>query len=177
MSFSVILPTLNEKDHILDLIEEISNIFKNKKIIYEIIIVDDSSIDGTQDIVENELERKPFLKLIKRQHKVRNLADSINEGISLAKFNFVIWMDADFQHPPKYIENFIEEIKTFDVVISSRFLKDSERYFENKRFEKDINENQSYFYNKLCKILLYDDITDYTSGFICAKKKFLITIF
>tara|TARA_A100001015_G_scaffold138538_1_gene153520 strand:- start:3204 stop:3944 length:741 start_codon:yes stop_codon:yes gene_type:complete len=171
MSFSVILPTLNEKDHILDLIEEISNIFKNKKIIYEIIIVDDSSIDGTQDIVENELERKPFLKLIKRQHKVRNLADSINEGISLAKFNFVIWMDADFQHPPKYIENFIEEIKTFDVVISSRFLKDSERYFENKRFEKDINENQSYFYNKLCKILLYDDITDYTSGFICAKKK------
>ena len=53
MSFSVILPTLNEKGHILKLIEEISYIFKTFKKEYEIIVVDDNSNDGTFEIVKN----------------------------------------------------------------------------------------------------------------------------
>ena len=81
-------------------------------------------------------------------------------------------MDADFQHPPKYIKKFIEKSKNFDVIISSRFLEGSERYFNNNVLKKEINENQSYFFNKLCRILLFRDITDYTSGYICIKKKF-----
>ena len=81
-------------------------------------------------------------------------------------------MDADFQHPPKYIKNFIEKSKNFDVIISSRFLEASDRYFNNNVLKKEINENQSYFFNKLCRILLFRDITDYTSGYICIKKKF-----
>ena len=64
MSFSVILPTLNEKGHIIELIEEISNIFILKKE-FEIIVVDDNSTDGTQDVVEQHLSDKKYLKLIK----------------------------------------------------------------------------------------------------------------
>ena len=47
MSFTVILPTLNENGHILKLIEEISIIFKTQKKNFEIIVVDDNSSDGT----------------------------------------------------------------------------------------------------------------------------------
>lgn len=173
MSFSVILPTLNEKGHIIELIDEISNIFKTKKKSFEIIVVDDNSIDGTQSAVENYALNKNFLKLIKRDFKKRNLAKSIQEGINKAKFEFIIWMDADFQHPPKYIENFIKETNVNDVIISSRFLKDSKRYFNTDKFKKEINENQSYFFNKLCRLFLFKDFTDYTSGFICIKKKIL----
>ena len=86
MSFSVILPTLNEKGHIIELIDEISNIFKTKKKSFEIIVVDDNSIDGTQSAVENYALNKNFLKLIKRDFKKRNLAKSIQEGINKAKF-------------------------------------------------------------------------------------------
>ena len=86
-------------------------------------------------------------------------------------FDNLVWMDADFQHPPKYIEKFIELSDTNDAIICSRFLNNSERYFNNPELNKDINENQSYFYNKLCKLFLYKDITDYTSGFISIKKK------
>ena len=82
-------------------------------------------------------------------------------------------MDADFQHPPKYIKNFIERSESYDVVISSRFLKKSERYFNTDKLKKEINENQSYFFNKLCKLLLFKDLTDYTSGFICVRKAIL----
>ena len=172
MSFSVILPTLNEKGHILKLIEEISNIFEINKINYEIIVVDDNSDDGTYEIVENFKKNNSYVKTILRKNKKKSLPSSLNEGISLSKYENLIWMDADFQHPPKYIKNFIEKSKNFDVIISSRFLEGSERYFNNNVFKKEINENQSYFFNKLCRILLFRDITDYTSGYICIKKKF-----
>ncbi len=172
MSFSVILPTLNEKGHILKLIEEISNIFEINKINYEIIVVDDNSDDGTYEVVENFKKNNANIKTILRKNKKKSLPSSLNEGISLSKYENLIWMDADFQHPPKYIKNFIEKSKNFDVIISSRFLEGSDRYFNNDVLKKEINENQSYFFNKLCRILLFRDITDYTSGYICIKKKF-----
>ncbi len=171
MGFSVILPTLNENGHIEDLINNISNIFENKQIDYEIIVVDDNSLDGTIETIKNMLKKKINLKLIVRENKSKNLADSLNDGIKKSMFDNLVWMDADFQHPPKYIEKFIELSDTNDAIICSRFLNNSERYFNNPELNKDINENQSYFYNKLCKLLLYKDITDYTSGFISIKKK------
>ena len=171
MGFSVILPTLNENGHIKDLINNISNIFENKQIDYEIIVVDDNSLDGTIETIKNMLKKKINLKLIVRENKSKNLADSLNDGIKKSMFDNLVWMDADFQHPPKYIEKFIELSDTNDAIICSRFLNNSERYFNNPELNKDINENQSYFYNKLCKLFLYKDITDYTSGFISIKKK------
>jgi len=171
MGFSVILPTLNENGHIEDLINNISNIFENKQIDYEIIVVDDNSLDGTIETIKNMLKKKLNLKLIVRENKSKNLADSLNDGIKKSMFDNLVWMDADFQHPPKYIEKFIELSDTNDAIICSRFLNNSERYFNNPELNKDINENQSYFYNKLCKLFLYKDITDYTSGFISIKKK------
>ncbi len=171
MGFSVILPTLNENGHIKDLINNISNIFENKQIDYEIIVVDDNSLDGTIETIKNMLKKKLNLKLIVRENKNKNLADSLNDGIKKSLFDNLIWMDADFQHPPKYIIKFIEGADINDAIICSRFLNNSERYFDNPELNKDINENQSYFYNKLCKLLLYKDITDYTSGFVSIKKK------
>ena len=172
MSFSVILPTLNENGHILKLINEIASIFLNKKKNFEIIVVDDNSNDGTYETVKNHEKDNLFLKTILRSNKKENLANSINEGISLSKYENVIWMDADFQHPPKYINDFIDKSQNFDVVICSRFLKKSDRYFNNKELKKEINENQSYLFNSLCRKLLFTKITDYTSGYICTKKKF-----
>ena len=104
MEYSIILPTLNEKNHILDLINSISDVLKKKNLIYEIIIVDDNSTDGTIDLVKSLLSKIDFLKLVVRSNLRKNLAQSINDGIKNAKYQNIIWMDADFQHPPKYIE-------------------------------------------------------------------------
>ena len=172
MSFSVILPTLNENGHIIKLIEEISHIFKVREIQYEIIVVDDNSDDGTYETVKKFQKSAPYLKSLLRKNKKRNLANSLNDGIFIAKFENLIWLDADFQHPPKYIKEFINKSERFDVVISSRFLEGSDRYFKNSNLEKEINENQSYLFNKICQNMLFEDITDYTSGFICIKRKF-----
>jgi len=171
MKYSVILPTLNENNHIVDLINSISNVFKKKNLVYEIIIVDDNSVDGTIDTVENIKDGYNFLQLIVRKNQKKNLAQSINDGIKQSKYENIIWMDADFQHPPMYIGDLISNIDKHEAVICSRFLKKSCRYFNDEKFEKNLNENQSYIYNKLCKFFLFKDISDYTSGYICIKKK------
>ena len=171
MQYSVILPTLNENGHITSLILAIEKIFKFNKKVFEIIVIDDNSTDGTIDTVKSLVQQNNNLKLNVRTNLKKNLAKSLSLGVRLAQYENIIWMDADFQHPPKYIEEFIKKSDQFDAIICSRFLKGSERYFKDENLNKDINENQSYIFNQICKLLLYKDITDYTSGYICIKKK------
>ena len=173
MSYSVILPTLNEKGHIIELIKKIRFIFSEIHQKYEIILVDDNSTDGTIDLVKNVEKDYDNIKLFVREDVKKNLAKSINLGIQNSKYENVIWMDADFQHPPEYIKLFHDFQKKYDLIVFSRFLKNSTRYFENDKSKKELNENQSFFYNKLCNFFLYRDFTDYTSGFICVKKKII----
>ena len=171
MSYTVILPTLNESGHIVSLIKDIGSALSELKQKYEIIIVDDNSSDGTIDLVRKIGKEKPEVQLFVRENKKKNLAKSINLGIQKSKYENIIWMDADFQHPPDNIKLFHNYQEKFDLIIFSRFLKDSTRYFDDNISKKKINEPGSIFFNKLCRSLLYKDITDYTSGFICIKKK------
>ena len=169
-SYSVILPTLNEVGHINSLIEDISNIFEKFNIDYEIIIVDDNSEDGTVKEVLKIINSRIKIHLRKKK---RNLVDSLNEGIGISKKKNIIWMDADYSHPPYYIEQFIKlkDRNNFDIIVCSRFLKDSVRYYDIHNKKKAGIDLLSNFLNNICKIFLFSDFTDYTSGFICIKKE------
>ena len=173
MSYSVVLPTLNEAGHIVDLIKKIRSVFLEINTNFEIIVVDDSSFDGTDKLCKEMVVEFENLSFFSRSGLKKNLAKSINLGIQKSKYENIIWMDADFQHPPDFFTLFHKYHDQYDVLIFSRFLKDSIRYFEKEKYKKEVNENQSVFFNKLCNFLLYKDITDYTSGFICIKKKLL----
>ena len=170
MNYSIILPTLNENGHIIQLIKSIKKNFHNKKNNYEIIVVDDNSTDGTISTLKKFKKKNKKVKIFVRNNKKRNLAESLNLGISKAKYENLVWLDADFQHPPEYIKEIFKYSKEYDVVIFSRFLKKSIRYFDKNIKTKEANEDQSIFFNKLCKFIFYKDITDYTSGYICIKK-------
>ena len=171
-SYSVILPTLNEAGHINSLIKDISNNFEKFNIEYEIIIVDDNSIDGT---VEKILEIKNLNIIIhKRKGKKKSLVNSLNEGINLANKDNIIWMDADYSHPPNYIEQFIKlKNNNLDLIVCSRFLKDSVRYYSNKNLKPIGIDILSFILNKICQKILFNDFTDYTSGYICIKKNLI----
>jgi len=170
MNYSIILPTLNENGHIIQLIESIKNNFKDKKNNYEIIVVDDNSTDGTINTLKIFKKKNKRVKLFVRHNKKRNLAKSLNLGISKAKYENLVWLDADFQHPPEYIKTIFKYSEKYDVIIFSRFLEKSIRYFDKNINTKEANEDQSIFFNKLCKFIFYKNITDYTSGYICIKK-------
>ena len=72
-----------------------------------------------------------------RSGQKKNLADSINLGIEKSKYENIIWLDADFQHPPEYIGSFHKYIDKHDLIIFSRFLSQSKRYFEDEKFKKE----------------------------------------
>ena len=64
----------------------------------------------------------------------------------------IIWMDADYSHPPIYLKKFVSEnIIEYDVIVFSRFLSDSERYFESKKIKPKLIDNLSIYLNKICK--------------------------
>lgn len=177
-SYSVILPTLNEAGHIKSLLLDISKIFYNLKLDYEIIVVDDNSSDGTIDEIK-KIDQKNII-IHQRINKKKNLVISINEGINLAKNKYVIWMDADYSHPPGYIEEFInlnEKQKDIDLIVCSRFLKESKRYYDDLNIKPVSIDLLSHFLNKICNFFLYRDFTDYTSGYICIKNEIINKIY
>ena len=171
MSYSVILPTLNEAGHIVQLVNQISEALLKTNEKFEIIIVDDSSTDKTPELCRDLEKKRENTYFYSRTGQKKNLAKSINLGIEKSKFENIIWLDADFQHPPEYIYLFHKYASKYDWIIFSRFLNESKRYFEDERYKKEINENQSVLFNKICRLFLYKDLSDYTSGFICIKKK------
>ena len=140
MTYSVILPTLNEKNHIIQLIEKIAGIFQNVKKKFEIIVVDDNSSDGTIEILKKYEKTVDFLKIIVREGK-KNLASSINEGTIEAQMNSLS-DDADFQHPRIFGKFY--RLFNHDAVICSRFLRDSDILIKDNS-KKKIMKNQKLF--------------------------------
>lgn len=121
MKILIIIPTYNEKDNIDKIINEI---FLQSIDNLEILIVDDNSVDGTKEIL-NKLKSQNKINLIERSSK-QGLASAYIEGFKYAiehNFDFIIQMDADFSHNPKYLNEIISNLKTYDVVIASRNIK------------------------------------------------------
>jgi dolichol-phosphate mannosyltransferase len=172
-SYSVILPTLNEAGHIQKLILDISQIFTLGHYEYEIIVIDDNSTDGTIDIVKSIQNENLNIKIFVREDKKKNLVESLKDGIKFSNYKYVIWLDADYSHPPEYINEFIlnNNKNDYDILVFSRFLKDSKRYFSLANINPVIIDSMSIFLNKICQNLLFKDFTDYTSGYICIKKE------
>ena len=124
---SVIIPTFNESQNILRVINEIENNLKNCD--YEIIVVDDNSPDGTADTVKKYTTSNSRVSCIKRTWK-KGLSSAVVEGYALSTKKHICVIDGDGQHDPKNLELFIEafENNELDIVIGSRFLNKSKTH-------------------------------------------------
>ncbi|MDP8003139.1 MAG: glycosyltransferase [Caldisphaera sp.] len=122
---SIVLPTYNESGNIIPLINRIDEIMKKSDCYsYEIIVVDDNSPDGTYKLVEEISRKNNNIKLLLRKEK-RGLSSAIIDGIKISKGDYIIVMDADFQHPPELIPLLLEQAlkNNDDVVVASRYKK------------------------------------------------------
>jgi dolichol-phosphate mannosyltransferase len=116
---SIVSPTYNESENIRLLIERISQAMSNRK--YEIIVVDDNSSDGTVDVAK-ELSNNYPVKILVRNGKF-GLASAILTGFEHAKGSIIGVIDADLQHPPEYLLEFVKAIEQggCDVAVGSRY--------------------------------------------------------
>lgn len=167
---SIILPTYNEAENIIELIKQINRKVEGKK---EIIIVDDNSPDMTSKIVKKYIKKtKSKNTFLKTRYTNHGLTNSIKEGIRLSKGDVVVWLDCDFSMPPKVINRLLFKIKKGnDIAVGSRFVKGG-RIKELDRAQKDspLAIMLSRLMNYSIQLLLGWHFKDYTSGFIAVKK-------
>ena len=117
----VIIPTYNEKENIIPILEAIFQLGQG----YHVLVIDDSSPDGTANIVR-QLQQKYSgqLFLEERQGKL-GLGTAYIHGFKWAvlhHYQFIFEMDADFSHNPKDLDRLYEAFKYqgVDVAVGSR---------------------------------------------------------
>ncbi|MCM8784144.1 MAG: polyprenol monophosphomannose synthase [Candidatus Omnitrophica bacterium] len=166
MSFVVVIPIYNEKEHIKPLIKEILAVENVSKI----IVIDDNSSDGTGGVLDELKEEVWQLKVIHRPQKL-GLGTAYIEGFRLAlkeDCNFILQMDGDFSHDPKYIPQMLEAIKTCDLVIGSRYI--SQGGIKNWSLWRRLLSKVASIY---VRIITKMPLNDPTSGFKCFRRKVL----
>ena len=171
MNIAIVIPTYNEKDTLPSLIAKLTTEVKRIAEKFSIVIMDDSSPDGTGKIAENLNKIYQNIIVIKRPSKL-GLGSAYKQGFQfvLDKLNpdYVVQMDADHSHDPREISLMAEKIKDNDFVIASRHLADS--VVEGWGARRKILHSLAGSFAKKCAKL---EITDPTSGFRMFKKSVL----
>ncbi|HSU68432.1 MAG TPA: polyprenol monophosphomannose synthase [Tepidisphaeraceae bacterium] len=119
---SVVVPTLNEAGNLATLIGRIDAELRGRP--YEILLIDDSSTDGTADLVRRLSAMNP-VRLIERESPTGGLSGAVILGLSEARGQFLVVMDADLQHPPEQIPDLLAPLESNEAefVLGSRYVR------------------------------------------------------
>jgi dolichol-phosphate mannosyltransferase len=119
MKTVVMLPTYNERENIRGIIEAILKVDPS----LEVLVVDDSSPDGTGDIAEELAKDTGRVRVLHRKERGRGTAGFAGFRWAVENgFDCLVEMDADFSHDPAVIRDFMREIADCDVVVGSRYV-------------------------------------------------------
>jgi dolichol-phosphate mannosyltransferase len=118
---SLVIPTLREADNIGGLLVHIRSVLDPLKMAYEILVVDDDSRDGTEEIVSAISQKDPRVRLLIRKGE-RGLSGAVLYGWRQTDASILGVMDADLQHPPELLPKLIAAIFAGnDLAIGSRY--------------------------------------------------------
>ncbi len=165
---TILVPTFNENKNIFLFVETLNKI--NLRFKHNILFVDDNSKDGTLKELVRVKKKFNNIEYIVRKEKNRDLTQSLVYAINYIKDQYTLVMDCDLQHDYNKINLIIEKIveNDYDLVIGSRFIKDGQNIFMNKR---RIFESKLGIF--LVKFLGINNIKDPLSGFFIIRTKLL----
>ncbi|MBI2666586.1 glycosyltransferase [Candidatus Woesearchaeota archaeon] len=166
---SVITITYNERENIRLFITVVSRILSDAKINGEIIVVDDSSPDGTSEVVLEMKKLFPHVTLIKRPGKM-GIGSAYFTGFNAARGKVVAFLDADLSHAPEVLPELYDLATKGEIAFGSRYLG-------NTKFETDFAHRMgTYLLNFWIRLWLNTGVYDHTNGYIVAKKEILDSI-
>ena len=160
----ILLPTLNEAHHVRALYKKILS----HRLNFNFLFIDDGSIDGTWEIIKNiKKSNKKKVFTIKRSNR-KGIGKAHKDGLLWAykkKYDYLITMDSDFAHDPKYIKNLIKKRIKNDLVIGSRYLKKNSTP-NWPIFRKFLSRGA-----RISSFILYNHKFDSTNAFRCYNLK------
>jgi dolichol-phosphate mannosyltransferase len=157
----VVVPTYNERENILALVQATKDAHVPG---LTLLFVDDSSPDGTADVIGEAMAREPWVKLLRRKAKLgigSAYQDGFKEAIASFSPDVLVEMDADLQHPPSLIPSLVGAVKTgADVAIGSRYVEGGSAP-KFSLWRRTVSRGA----NAYAKVLLRISVRDATSGF------------
>ncbi|HVW65932.1 MAG TPA: glycosyltransferase family 39 protein [Nitrosospira sp.] len=163
LKFSVVVPTLNEADNIDPLLTRLFALHVAHDD-YEVIIVDDGSVDGTPQKVR-EWEGRGNVHLLERREKP-DLTGSILAGAAMARGEVIVVMDADLSHPPERLPALVAPVLdgSHDVAVGSRYVPggSTEGWPVHRQL---LSRLGGWLARPIC------DVSDATSGFFAFRRE------
>ena len=155
---SIVLATYNERENIID---TINDIFRHVKNTVEVIVVDDDSPDHTWQLAASLHD--PRVKVVRRV-ATRGLASAFNRGIIESRGAVVGWLDADMCMPPNLLPAMIEKLGEYDIVVGSRYVRGA------SDDRAPLRVHASRLINWFAGFVLGYGIKDYDSGFVVLRR-------
>lgn len=170
---SVVIPAFNEVGRIEKSIRDIENFLLQAGNSFEIIVIDDGSLDRTWSLLTDLSEKSTHLFPYKND-KNEGKGYSVKRGVLLARGKFILFSDSDLSTPIEEITNLLPWFdKGYDIVIGSRGLKQSNIIIHQSLHR----ENMGRVFNWLVRLLFMTDFKDTQCGFKCFKRETVREIF
>ncbi|MEQ8703692.1 MAG: polyprenol monophosphomannose synthase [Phaeodactylibacter sp.] len=165
----VIIPTYNECENILRMIETVMNLEKG----FHLLIVDDGSPDGTADLVREKQKTYPGRVYLKERQGKLGLGTAYIAGFKWGldhEYEFIFEMDADFSHNPDDLLRLYDACAQPGVGMSvgSRYVKGGQ--LENWPIDRIA---LSYGASLYVKFITFMPVNDPTAGFVCYRREVL----
>lgn len=119
-SVTVVVPTYREAENLPHLIDRIARVRQAHGLDLELLIMDDDSRDGTEELLAKRPERWVRLVVRRQDH---GLSPAVLEGLRLARGEILVCMDADLSHPPESLPDMVRKLQQgADFVVGSRYV-------------------------------------------------------
>jgi dolichol-phosphate mannosyltransferase len=163
---AVVIPTLNEHANIPILVERLARALNG--IAWEVIFVDDDSVDGTMDKVRRLGASDARIRGIRRVAR-RGLAGAALEGMLSTSAEFVVVMDGDLQHDETRIAQMLSLLRNHkgDVVVASRYCEAGQEVSGLSELRRRGSRLATYLASKILKTTLSDPM----SGFFAIRRE------
>lgn len=152
MDLSVVLPVVNERDNLRELIPQLNALAKRLHLSHELIVVDGGSTDGTQATAA-ELGAQ----VVKERRC--GYAGALETGFDEARGDYVLTLDADMSHDPDFVAKMWRARERADIVIASRYVHGGVAYTSLLR------NLSSRLLNRVLRRVLSMPVRDLSSGF------------
>jgi dolichol-phosphate mannosyltransferase len=166
----LVLPTYNEADNLEPLVEAVRGKLPPGA---QVLVVDDSSPDGTGEIADRLAERHENVSVLHRPRKeglgpayIAGFRHALSGGAGL-----VLQMDSDFSHDPAYLPRLLEMAKRADVVLGSRYV-DGGGVSDWGPLRRAVSRGGSAY----ARLVLRVPVRDLTGGFKCLRREVLEAI-
>lgn len=169
VKLSLVIPVYNETQRLKAGLHTAINYLQKQTYSWEIIVVDDGSLDKTARIARQFI---PPIHLLKTSRNFGK-GHAIRTGVAAATGNYLIFSDIDFSVPITYLPKFLSALKTFDIVIGSRRLPTS----HIARHQSLLRESLGRGFTKLSNWILGLNHSDLTCGFKAFRAKAVKDIF